>query len=76
RYEFNTDYTAVLEKEGLKISGWHKNILPEIVERRDHPYFIAVQFHPEFASRPMKPHPLFDGLVKAALKNKTFPKGG
>ncbi|MDR0645416.1 MAG: CTP synthase [Elusimicrobiota bacterium] len=68
RYEFNTDYVPVLKKRGIEVSGWHKNLLPEIVERKDHPYFIGVQFHPEFASRPMKPHPLFDGLIKAALK--------
>lgn len=68
RYEFNTDYVPVLEKCGLKVTGWHKGILPEIVELKNHPYFIAGQFHPEFASRPQKPHPLFDGLVKAAIK--------
>ncbi|MDR1124046.1 MAG: CTP synthase [Elusimicrobiota bacterium] len=75
RYEFNTDYVPALEKLGLEVTGWHKNLLPEIVERKDHPYFIAAQFHPEFASRPMKPHPLFDGLVKAAFKNKTQNSG-
>ena len=47
-----------------------RGVLPEIVEREDHPYFIAGQFHPEFGSRPLRPHPLFDGLVKAALKRK------
>ena len=56
---------------GLKVSGWHEGVLPEIVEREDHPYFIAGQFHPEFGSRPMRPHPLFDGLIKASLKQKT-----
>ena len=68
RYEFNTDYVDLLEKHGLMVTGWHKGILPEIVELKNHPFFIAGQFHPEFASRPQKPHPLFDGLVKAAIK--------
>ena len=70
RYEYNPVFVEQLENCGLKVSAWHKNLLPEIVEYPNHPYFIAVQFHPEFASRPLKPHPLFDGLVKAALKNK------
>lgn len=70
RYEYNTAYVPMLEKHGLIVSAWHKGILPEIVERPDHPYFIAGQFHPEFASRPQKPHPLFDGLIKAAKKFK------
>ncbi len=70
RYEYNTEFTKQLEAVGLHISGWHKNTLPEIVEYKDHPFFIAVQFHPEFKSSPMNPHPLFDGLVKAGLKAK------
>ncbi len=69
RYEFNTDYAPLLAKAGLHISGLHNDVLAEIVERRDHPFFIAGQFHPEFGSRPTKPHPLFDGLVKAAIKH-------
>ena len=70
RYELNPDYVKQLEKAGLLVTGWHEGVLPEIIERKDHPYFIAGQFHPEFGSRPMRPHPLFDGLVKAALKRK------
>lgn len=70
RYEYNTEFVDKLEKTGLHITGWHKNTLPEIVEYKNHPFFIAVQFHPEFKSSPMNPHPLFDGLVKAALKAK------
>ncbi len=70
RYEYNPNFVETLERCGLKVSAWHKEILPEIVEYPKHPFFIAAQFHPEFASRPLKPHPLFDGLVKAALKNK------
>jgi len=68
RYEYNTDYVKELEKYGLIVSAWHKGILPEIVELKDHPFFIGGQFHPEFASRPLRPHPFFDGLVKAAIK--------
>ena len=70
RYEFNPAYVKQLRDAGLKVSGWHEGVLPEIVERTDHPYFIAVQFHPEFGSRPLRPHPLFDGLIKAGLKRK------
>ncbi len=70
RYEFNPEYVKQLRDAGLKVSGWHEGVLPEIVEREDHPYFIAGQFHPEFGSRPQRPHPLFDGLIKAALKRK------
>ncbi len=70
RYELNPAYVKQLRDAGLKVSGWHEGVLPEIVERNDHPYFIAVQFHPEFGSRPLRPHPLFDGLVKASLKRK------
>lgn len=70
RYEFNPAYVKQLADAGLTVSGWHEGVLPEIVERQDHPYFIAGQFHPEFGSRPLRPHPLFDGLIKASLKNK------
>ena len=70
RYEFNPAYVKQLRDAGLKVTGWHEGVLPEIVEREDHPYFIAGQFHPEFGSRPMRPHPLFDGLIKASLKRK------
>ncbi len=70
RYEYNTEFINDLEAVGLHVTGWHKKTLPEIVEYKNHPFFIAVQFHPEFKSSPMNPHPLFDGLVKAALKAK------
>ena len=70
RYEYITEFVPQLEKVGLHVTGWHKGTLPEIVEYKNHPFFIAVQFHPEFKSSPMNPHPLFDGLVKAALKAK------
>ncbi|MDR0956325.1 MAG: CTP synthase [Endomicrobium sp.] len=67
RYEMNPEFINVLEKVGLKVSSYHKGILPEIVEIKSHPFFIGVQFHPEFASRLMKSHPLFKGFIKAAL---------
>jgi CTP synthase len=68
RYEFNNAYRKPLEEAGLKISGLSPDgELVEIVEIKDHPYFLACQFHPEFLSRPGKPHPLFLGLIKAAI---------
>ena len=69
RYEFNNAYREELSKNGLVISGINEiNNLVEIVELKDHPYFIACQFHPEFKSRPTRPHPLFDGFIKASVK--------
>ncbi len=67
RYEFNNQYYDVLEKAGLRFSG--KSIdgrLVEVIEIREHPWFLACQFHPEFTSTPMKGHPLFSGFVAAA----------
>ncbi|MDR2860213.1 MAG: CTP synthase [Elusimicrobiota bacterium] len=69
RYEMNPEFIEILQKAGLIVSAYHKGILPEIVELNNHPFFIGGQFHPEFASRPMKPHPLFMGFISAALKN-------
>ena len=67
RYEFNNKYKQELEKSGLIASGVSPDgKLVEIVEYKEHPYFIASQFHPEFKSRPNNPHPLFVGLIKAA----------
>ena len=71
RYEYNSKYRAELENAGLKVSGINpERDLVEMVELPGHPYFIACQFHPEFKSRPQNAHPLFDGLVAAALKDK------
>ncbi|MFI3115701.1 MAG: CTP synthase [Clostridia bacterium] len=71
RYEFNNDYREKLEQAGLKVSGTSPdNNLVEAVEVVGNNYFVAVQFHPEFKSRPNKPHPLFKGLVNNAIKNK------
>jgi CTP synthase len=67
RYEFTPKYVKKFDEKGLHVSGWYMEAgLPEIVEIPDHPYFIAVQFHPEFKSRPMKPHPIFHAFVEAA----------
>ena len=71
RYEYNNKYKEEMEKNGLICSGISPNgKLVEIVELKDHPYFIGVQFHPEFKSRPDRPHPLFVELVKAAKNVK------
>ena len=71
RYEFNPKYAPLCEKKGLRVSGMNKSInLPEIVELKGHPWFVGVQFHPEFKSRPLMPHPLFFSFVAAAVKNK------
>ena len=68
RYEFNNDYIKVLEENGMIFSGTSPSgDLVEIVEYPDHPWFLGCQFHPEFKSRPMAPHPLFRDFVKAAL---------
>jgi len=71
RYEFNPKYRQELEDAGLIASGASPDdTLVEIVEWKNHPFFVAAQFHPEFLSRPFKPHPLFLGFIKAALKLK------
>ena len=70
RYEFNNEYMDVLEEKGLVFSGLSpKGDLVEIVELRDHPWFLGCQFHPEFKSRPMTPHPLFRDFIRASLEN-------
>lgn len=70
RYEFNNKYRKLLEKKGMAFSGvYAKKQLVEMVEIKGHPYFIAVQFHPEFKSKPDKSHPLFREFIRAALKN-------
>jgi len=69
RYEFNNSYRDKFEQAGLLVSGSSPDgLLAEIVELKNHPFFIACQFHPEFLSRPNHPHPLFVGLVSAAIK--------
>jgi CTP synthase len=72
RYEFNNDFRSALEEKGLIISGTSPDgELVEIIEIADHPWFLGCQFHPEFKSRPMDPHPLFRDFIKGALKYKT-----
>ncbi len=71
RYEVNPKYVEPLEKQGLVFSGRSPDgVLMEFMELPTHPYFVATQAHPEFKSRPMKPSPMFNGLIKAALKKK------
>jgi CTP synthase len=68
RYEVNVAYREGLESHGLVFSGMSPDgLLPEIVERPNHPWFVAVQYHPELKSRPFEPHPLFAGFIGAAL---------
>ena len=71
RYEFNNAFREILENSGLVIAGISPDgLLVEIVERNDHPWFVACQFHPEFKSTPMKAHPLFRDFIKASLTNR------
>lgn len=73
RYEFNNQFRDLLVKNGLVTSGVNKERnLVEIIELPDHPWFIGVQFHPEFKSKPLAPHPLFVNFVKASLKRKSL----
>jgi len=76
RYEFNREYEELLTSYGLKISGNSpdKNFV-EIVELADHPWFLACQFHPEFKSRPLEPHPLFESFIKAAAEFRSQRTG-
>jgi len=69
RYEFNNQYRETLFRNGMRISGVYeaKNLV-EIIELYDHPFFVGVQFHPEFKSRPNRPHPLFSAFIRAAIK--------
>lgn len=71
RYEFNNSYKDILTRHGLIISGTSPDTeLVEIVEIKDHPWFLGCQFHPEFKSRPIEPHPLFSAFIGAAVKEK------
>jgi CTP synthase len=71
RYEVNPDFVETLEEAGLVFSGHSPNkVLMEFLELPNHPFFVATQAHPEFKSRPIKPAPLFDGFIKAAVKKK------
>lgn len=76
RYEFNNDYKERLEKKGMRFAGINKkDDLVEIIELKNHPWFVGVQFHPEFQSRPFNPHPLFRDFIAAAkTKNRASRK--
>jgi CTP synthase len=74
RFEFNNSYRAKLEAAGLVLAGLSPDKrLVELIELSDHPYFVASQFHPEFKSRPNRPHPMFNGFIKAMLSAKSKP---
>jgi CTP synthase len=81
RFEFNNDYRQQFESAGMVLSGTSPDgLLVEIVELKDHPWFVGVQFHPEFKSRPIEPHPLFRDFIGASLKysgtnRKSSPTG-
>jgi CTP synthase len=78
RYEVNPAYFDTLEQAGLKITGRSPDgKLAEMIELNSHPYFVACQFHPEFKSKPLTPHPLFSAFIKAALERslKSSKKG-
>jgi CTP synthase len=76
RYEFNNAYAATFESHGMTLSGSEPSKgLVEIIEIPDHPWFIACQFHPELASRPNRPHPLFREFVRAAVAVAAAPVG-
>ncbi len=76
RYEFNNEFRTALEEKGLVVSGASPDgELVEIVEIKDHPWFLGCQFHPEFKSRPMNPHPLFRDFVRAALRHHNDKRG-
>ena len=69
RWELNDRYKDVLAEHGLRVSGiWPEGGLAEILEHSDHPFFVGCQFHPEFKSRPNRPHPLFAAFVRAGKK--------
>ena len=69
RYEYNNAFRQQMQDRGLRITGTSPDgRLVEIVELPDHPWFVACQFHPEFKSRPTRPHPLFKAFIGAALK--------
>ena len=71
RYEVNINYMEKFEKNGMIFSGLSPDgILPEIIELKNHPWFIGVQYHPEFKSRPLAPHPLFSSFIKASKNHK------
>ena len=76
RFEVSNDFRERLQKSGLVISGrWAERDLVEVVELKDHPWFLGCQYHPEFKSRPTEPHPLFSSFVKAAVESRRAREG-
>jgi CTP synthase len=76
RYEFNNAYREIFKKNGMRISGVNpKRDLVEVIELPDHPWFVAVQYHPELRSRPNRPHPLFRDFIRAALARSESDAG-
>jgi CTP synthase len=73
RYEINPAYYDRLEAAGLRITGRSVDGRVEVLESPDHPFFLGVQYHPEFLSRPEAPHPLYLALVQAAIARKEVP---
>ena len=77
RYEFNPAFEEALGKAGLVVSGKNPEYgLVEIIELKDHPWFLGCQFHPEFKSRPLEPHPLFRGFIEASYKRRRSSRAG
>ncbi|PYQ21388.1 MAG: CTP synthetase, partial [Acidobacteria bacterium] len=77
RYEFNKEYESCLTRGGLTISGKTPDgKFVEIAEITEHPWYVAVQFHPEFKSKPLAPHPLFADFVRASLENRRTRAAG
>lgn len=75
RFEFNNEYREIFKKKGMAMSGLSPDkMLVEIAELEDHPYMIGSQFHPELRSRPNRPHPMFKGLIEAAIEQKKTQK--
>ena len=71
RYEFNNDYREIMQKNGLTLSGMSPDgLLVETVELTDRPFYVGVQYHPEFKSRPNKVHPLFAGFIAASIEKR------
>ena len=70
RYEFNNEYRSLFQENGLAISGKSfDGTLVEVIELKDHPWFLGCQFHPEFTSKPIKGHPLFEAFIKSVRDN-------
>ncbi|HEX6736835.1 MAG TPA: CTP synthetase, partial [Vicinamibacteria bacterium] len=77
RYEFNKEYEGCLSQAGLAITGKTPDgKFVEIAEVPGHPWYVAVQFHPEFKSKPLSPHPLFADFVRASLERQAARRGG